>query len=172
MSLPVHAHTSLDNSYPEAGSIVEEQLEEVVLEFNTEVAPLSTVKLSQGDGSIISLDKIEIQDHRIVAILKESLSNGMYKVEWKIVGKDGHPIEGDFSFEISMPMKESPTPQAEPVPTMTSVPTPRPEPLEESVVEVVGNRTPNSEQAGIWIIGILSIGAIITIALGYRRNPS
>ena len=37
------------------------------------------------------------------------LENGKYKVEWKIIGADGHPINGEFSFSVNMPDTETPT---------------------------------------------------------------
>ncbi|WP_214629671.1 copper resistance CopC family protein [Paenibacillus agaridevorans] len=56
MSAPVYAHTSLDDSYPEANTIMTEELEEIVLEFNSEVAPLSTLEVINSDGGIIPID--------------------------------------------------------------------------------------------------------------------
>ncbi|WP_214629670.1 copper resistance protein CopC [Paenibacillus agaridevorans] len=46
----------------------------------------------------------------LVAKLKEAVPNGTYSVRWRIVGKDGHPIEGGLKFDIRIPVKESPTP--------------------------------------------------------------
>ena len=40
------------------------------------------------------------------ATFLQPLENGDYKVEWKIIGADGHPIEGDFSFSVNVPVTE------------------------------------------------------------------
>ena len=34
----------------------------------------------------------------------QPLKNGNYIVDWKIIGTDGHPIEGTFSFSVEVPM--------------------------------------------------------------------
>ena len=33
----------------------------------------------------------------------QPLKNGNYKVDWEIIGADGHPIEGTFSFSVDVP---------------------------------------------------------------------
>ena len=33
---------------------------------------------------------------------------GKYLVNWKIIGADGHPIEGEFSFSVDVPVTEAP----------------------------------------------------------------
>ncbi|MEK3886584.1 copper resistance CopC family protein [Bacillus sp. FSL K6-3431] len=35
-----------------------------------------------------------------------TLENGNYDVEWSIIGADGHPIEGTFSFSVDVPVEE------------------------------------------------------------------
>ena len=42
------------------------------------------------------------------ATFLQPLENGDYKVEWNIIGADGHPIEGEFSFSVNVPVTEEP----------------------------------------------------------------
>ena len=36
------------------------------------------------------------------------LDNGTYTVEWKIIGADGHPIQGTYSFMVNQDELEEP----------------------------------------------------------------
>ncbi|MDQ8738398.1 copper resistance protein CopC [Paenibacillus sp. LHD-38] len=162
----VSAHTKLQNSSPEPDAKVTIETKEIVMEFNTEVEPLSSFKLIKEGGNELTIGNTEIVDNRMIGTFVEGIPNGIYTVEWKIVGRDGHPIQGDFSFTVTVPIKttepsQAPSPSIKPTDPST----------EESMIEdrdtaLVRDR----EQAGFWIVtGVITV-ALIVIIFGKRRK--
>lgn len=171
------AHTKLQTSSPEPNATVVEEIKEVVLEFNTEVEPLSSFKIKMEDGTELKVGNKEIKDHRIVGTFDEGIPNGVYTVEWKIVGKDGHPIKGDFSFTVDVPVdraaSESTKPTAEnsPAPTELS-PTPTTEPSQAQEDQTsLGDTAQESNKAGLWIAaGVVIVALIVIIFVAKRKK--
>lgn len=99
------AHTTLESSNPSDGQVISEPLKQITLNFGTTIEELSTLKLYQ-DGKDIELKDISVRDNKMVADLKEDIENGNYEIEWKIVGKDGHPITGKIEFNVQLKENE------------------------------------------------------------------
>ncbi|PLT33930.1 copper resistance CopC family protein [Bacillus sp. V5-8f] len=95
------AHTGLSSSNPKDGQVVIEDLKEITLTYETKIETLSTMKLIK-DGTEIPFQQIKVEENRLIGTLSESLRNGPYVVEWKIVGADGHPITGNISFTVQL----------------------------------------------------------------------
>ncbi|MDK8193088.1 copper resistance protein CopC [Paenibacillus sp. UMB7766-LJ446] len=103
------AHTKLEHSSPQDGEVVTTQLHEITLQFNTDIEILSTFILMDENNKEVLLEKTQIEDRSMVRELNDSLvlANGKYTIRWKIVGKDGHPIEGEYRFSVNLPVKPS-----------------------------------------------------------------
>lgn len=95
------AHTGLLDSTPGDGDTVEGGVYELVLEFNTKIEATSTANVLDTDEEEIELGNIQVSDHLMTIGLNSPLENGTYTVQWKIIGADGHPIEGDYSFRVN-----------------------------------------------------------------------
>lgn len=100
------AHTNLTSSNPEEGSIITEPVNEIVLTFNTTVEPLSTIKLMK-NGSDVPLE-VKAEGDTLKGSLANELENGTYTADWKIIGGDGHEIDGTVSFEVQQEVEEDP----------------------------------------------------------------
>ncbi|MFD2912140.1 copper resistance CopC family protein [Jeotgalibacillus terrae] len=93
------AHTYLSSSTPEDGQVLTQPVEEIVLQFETEVEELSTMSLYRND-ELVEID-VRLTDHnQLIGDIPEELVNGDYVADWSIIGEDGHPIEGVISFSI------------------------------------------------------------------------
>jgi copper resistance protein C len=106
------AHTGLESSNPADGEVVKEELKEITLQYKTEIENLSTMKIVKEDGQEVKLDSVIIQDKTMSGVLSRSLENGSYTIQWKIIGTDGHPIEGDIPFSVQAEQKEEVIPPA------------------------------------------------------------
>ena len=95
------AHTHLESSSPENGQVVTEELREISLTFGGEIEKLSTFELSNTEGQSIPVESITVGEEQMTGTLTNPLENGNYTVDWKIVGADGHPIEGEFTFSVN-----------------------------------------------------------------------
>ncbi|MGH7549428.1 MAG: copper resistance protein CopC [Gemmatimonadota bacterium] len=106
-ALPVHAR--LVASIPAAGDTLRVLPTEMRLLFSEPVeSGLVTIRVVAADGTTIDLaTRPDPGDVRAVLAPFPSLGAGGYRVVWRVVSADGHPIEDDFVFFVA---------QAEPSP--------------------------------------------------------
>lgn len=102
-------HTGLESSSPQAGEVIEAETNEIKMTFETKIEQGSTFELTNANGNAISIENINLSNNQMVGSLSNNLANGDYKVNWKIIGADGHPIEGEFSFTVNAPTVVDPT---------------------------------------------------------------
>ncbi|MBT2669158.1 copper resistance protein CopC [Bacillus sp. ISL-4] len=101
------AHTSLEISTPKDGEVITEPIQELTLIFGTKVEQNSIINVSNSNGEPVKLGNFVIEEEEMWATFFQPLENGNYKVDWKIIGADGHPIEGTFSFSVDVPIDEA-----------------------------------------------------------------
>lgn len=95
----VSAHTSLSSSNPTEGQVVTENLDQITLKFATAIEELSTMELIK-EGNKIALGEIKVENQQLIGTISDPLVNGSYTIQWKIVGEDGHPINGEVNFSV------------------------------------------------------------------------
>ncbi|MCM3668982.1 copper resistance protein CopC [Mesobacillus maritimus] len=158
------AHTGLKSSSPQNGELINEELKQIILTFETKVEQGSTFELQKLNGETISVENISLSENQMVGNFPNSLENGEYQVNWKIIGADGHPIEGEFSFSIDKPVTEEPAeeqvePQEETQPQTE---------VEEEKIETVNEATDDKNQQDktpSYVIPTI-IGVLIVIVVG------
>lgn len=96
-------HIRLESSMPADGDSVA-SIESIHLVFNNSVNPaLSQVRLVGDAGSEWTL-AIELgESPEILVATTPALDAGSYRVEWRVVSADGHPVAGDFVFQLMGP---------------------------------------------------------------------
>lgn len=102
----VIAHTGLKSSVPNNEENVEDEIKQIILNFDTKIELTSTLEVEDATGELVKLESVDLTDNKMVANLLNPLENGEYLVNWKIVGADGHPIEGNYSFTVALPINE------------------------------------------------------------------
>jgi methionine-rich copper-binding protein CopC len=105
-SATVSAHTGLEKSYPAEGQTITDELQEITLEFETKIETGSAFSLIFEDGNEVLIENIQIVENRLSATPIEPVKNGNYTLKWKIVGADGHPIEGEYKFVVAQEIEE------------------------------------------------------------------
>ena len=101
----VQAHTTLLSSTPAEGENVTEALREVELVFGTKIEEGSTMTI-EGESGSFEFESIAIEGDLMVGTFTKSLANGSYRILWNIIGEDGHPIEGEIAFGVSIEPEE------------------------------------------------------------------
>lgn len=104
----VSAHTGLTSSSPADGEVIAEDVHEIELEFNTKIETTSTVKVFNENNEEISVGAIQVNENMMTGGFLSPLSNGTYTVDWRIIGADGHPIQGTYSFIVNQAELEDP----------------------------------------------------------------
>ncbi|MFY1689157.1 copper resistance CopC family protein [Plantactinospora sp. WMMB782] len=106
---PAAAHAELLTSDPRADSTVSSQLDEITLTFNGLVrGDFSTVVVTGPDGVRHGAGQPRAVDRR-VRLPVEPVRSGNYRVAYRVVSADGHPIQGQFRFTVALPPALEPT---------------------------------------------------------------
>jgi copper transport protein len=97
-------HATLISSEPAKGSTIASSPARIYLVFSEEVeASLGSIRLVGPAGRVVALKSTG--DPRnvsaLVGPLTTPLDNGSWRVEWRIVSEDGHPIDGSFTFTVA-----------------------------------------------------------------------
>ncbi|MEH7179993.1 copper resistance CopC family protein [Neobacillus vireti] len=117
----VFAHSHLEDSTPSNGEIVTESLKTITLSFETDVEPTSTFTLDDEKNAPIALSAVSINGNQLIADVENELVNGAYTIHWKIIGEDGHPLEGDIPFSVQLPENSIAPDSVEPKEAVTVV---------------------------------------------------
>ena len=149
------AHADFVSSNPSDGSVIQSFPSEISLTFNEELLTLddesvNTISLFGPDGIEIALSSAEVTGANLVTTVAgdaAALPAGKYRVSYRVVSADGHPVKGEISFEVA-PLEEITTTQVTPTPTPT--------PLTQSDGADLGAIAP-------FLAIILIIGAVLLI---------
>lgn len=168
----VSAHTGLTSSSPADGEIVAEDVHEIVLEFNSKIESTSTVKVFNENEEEIIVSNTQTSDKKMTGAFMSPLENGTYTVNWKIIGSDGHPIEGTYSFvvnqeESSTPVDSEETPKT---PKTSEVPAVPVENTNEQPIEEASRIASNDVLVVILIVLFTIAGGFFGWIIGRRKK--
>jgi methionine-rich copper-binding protein CopC len=97
------AHAELKQATPSIGSTVSTAPGEVALNFSEELEPsFSTVVVRDSGGRRVDKDEVQVDNanRSVMRVSLESLTPGIYIVEWRVVTADTHHTEGTFKFRV------------------------------------------------------------------------
>jgi len=96
-------HATLLRSTPAANSRLKKSPETVRLVFSEQIVPeLSQITVVRPDGSSVQL-KVANDPHDVhvlVGTVSSGLPDGRYKVDWRVLSADGHPVGGSYTFSL------------------------------------------------------------------------
>ena len=101
------AHTSLVLSLPENGSLIETLPESVILTFTDPLIEfgeeqVNSVTIRNPERELVSLGDLVVNEDSISAPFADGqYAAGLYKVYFRVISKDGHPVSGFISFTTS-----------------------------------------------------------------------
>ena len=98
---PALAHDQLIGSNPKNGAKLDKQPEWLELEFSGNIQDIGTEIQVMHEGKDVSAGEITIEGRKVTSALPDDLGPGDYKVVWRVVSSDGHPISGDLTFTIN-----------------------------------------------------------------------
>ena len=155
-----YAHTGLTNSSPADGEDITEDVHEIELEFNTKIETTSTMKVFNDSKEEIIISNTQVSDNVMTGGFMSPLDNGTYTVEWKIIGADGHPIQGNYSFMVNQDKSEDPVVPEEIEETPAA-------PEEESVEKPVEQAIEDSSKVASNDVLVVILVILFTIAGGF-----
>lgn len=94
------AHDQLVSSNPEDGAELDQQPEWLEMTFSGNIQEVGSEVTVVVDGKDVSAGELTVEGKKLSVALPDDLKPGDYKVTWRVVSQDGHPISGDYSFTI------------------------------------------------------------------------
>jgi copper transport protein len=98
------AHAYIIKSSPSENEILKKAPPEVSIQFDESIQPkFNMIKVTDSKGKQVDINNGGIdpkQPSIIKAGLIRNLPNGPYRIQWKVVSNDGHPVEGVIPFQI------------------------------------------------------------------------
>lgn len=104
------AHAALVSTEPGAGARLASSPSRIRLVFSEELEPtLAQLSLVAGDGTVTPL-VMSGDPHDVYAIVAPvtDLVSGAYRIMWRVVSADGHPVEGSFVFWVGETQSQAP----------------------------------------------------------------
>lgn len=100
VATPASAHTEVGKTSPNEGASVSAGVQKISVDFTDKILNLdnsSEIVITRGTGQVVQVSCIEVLETslQVEAFLE---SSDTYKVVWRTVAEDGHPLTGEFSF--------------------------------------------------------------------------
>ena len=112
------AHDELVSTSPQDGSSVTAP-GQVVLRFTDDLLAIGNRVRIEGPRPAANLSA-QANGPTLTASLDPNLPAGAYRVTWRAVSADGHPLSGAFAFTLTRPATASPVPTSEPTAPRTT----------------------------------------------------
>ena len=112
------AHVGIVSSFPEKFANVNPIPTQVWIEFSGQLQTLdgeavNSLEVIDSTGIAVNFDDLIIEGAKIMTKISGQSAPGAFTVKYRVVGDDGHVIEGDYTFNASPDYAEA-------VPTTTS----------------------------------------------------
>jgi methionine-rich copper-binding protein CopC len=112
------AHVEIVSSFPEKFANVNPIPTQVWIEFSGQLQTLdgeavNSLEVIDSTGIAVNFDDLIIEGAKIMTKISGQSAPGAFTVKYRVVGDDGHVIEGDYTFNASPDYAEA-------VPTTTS----------------------------------------------------
>jgi methionine-rich copper-binding protein CopC len=114
------AHVTIVSSFPERFANVNPIPREVWIEFSGELQTLdgeavNSLEVVDSTGIAVNYEDPIISGGRITTKVSGQSAAGVFTVKYRVVGDDGHVIEGDYTFNASpdYAAEQSPMPMSE-----------------------------------------------------------
>jgi methionine-rich copper-binding protein CopC len=140
------AHVEIVSSFPERFANVNPIPTQVWIQFSGELQTLdgeavNSLEVIDSTGIAVNFEDPVIEGAKIMTKISGQSAPGAFTVKYRVVGDDGHVIEGDYTFNASPDYAEA-------VPTSTSVDE-KSAPLSSAGIVMIA------------VIGLLGIGLLI-----------
>jgi methionine-rich copper-binding protein CopC len=141
------AHVEIVSSFPERYTNVNPIPSEVWIQFSGELQTLdgeavNSLEVIDSTGYAMNLGDPVIEGAKISSKISDQSAPGVFTVNYRVVGDDGHVIEGDYTFKASPDYAEA-------VPTTTSA---------------------DDKSSSLNVGGIVLVFFLIVFAVGYIIN--
>ena len=165
-AVPASAHADLVSTTPVDGAVLESAPRTLTLSFNsTLLEGMVEVAVSNFAGELVSGVLVESVGTDAIAQWPADLPGDTYKVAYRIVSQDGHPVTGSLRF--SYPNSETVTAELE----VTTLDDPISEP-ETAVPRVTEEPASDSESMLVWVLGFVALALVVAGYFIWRKRST
>jgi copper resistance protein C len=109
------AHDELIGSDPADGQVLDETPEEITLTFSADITEVgNAIRVTDSQGETVSTGDVQVDGTEAVQRIEGGAEDETYRVVWRIVSSDGHPIEGSYGFSVGAGGSASAAPSSAP----------------------------------------------------------
>lgn len=97
------AHDQLVSTDPGQGATVDKAPDHVTLTYSGEITDVQNgnkVIVTDSNGKTVSTGDSTVKGREVTQKMNSDAKDETYKVAWRVVSQDGHPIEGSFTFTV------------------------------------------------------------------------
>lgn len=98
---PASAHAGLLSSSPASRAELETMPEDVRLTFNEDMNRPSYVTVTSPDGTVVAEGDGAVDGPDVVQQVDDPGQAGTYRVDYRVISADGHPVEGALEFDVT-----------------------------------------------------------------------
>jgi methionine-rich copper-binding protein CopC len=102
-SQSIFAHAFPERMEPRVGVVTASPPGEVHIWFDADLEPtFSTLRVLDANGRQVNQDpaRVSIKDASLLEVRLPQLAPGTYHVFWRVIVRDGHATEGDYTFTV------------------------------------------------------------------------
>ncbi|ALG05565.1 copper resistance CopC family protein [Kibdelosporangium phytohabitans] len=168
LATPALAHNSLVESNPRDKASVEVSPDSITLTFDQPVQPgdgINTISVLDPQNNHWEAAPPQVDSSTVSAPLRPLGPSGEYKIAWRILSADGHPVQGQLSFTLSKAGNGTPLPADE---------------LAKFKNGAGAAQSDTSEDSGgvptwVWIVGavlVLGVGIVFALRMGGKDEEA
>lgn len=172
VAAPAHAHSELLSSTPADGEVLTSAPPMISLQFNEAISPAGLQVVAQGPQGSVELGTPVIDGATVQVPWPSDAVGGDYRVAYRVVSADGHPIDGSIGFSYPVVTATAETPAASPEPTDLGA-------SALATQDLAASTTEDSADGGFpWWLGVgavivgVGIGATIARTMRARAQAS
>jgi methionine-rich copper-binding protein CopC len=157
LAVPASAHNSLIGSTPRDGALMEAGPDQIELKFDQPVQMgqgLNTVAVLGPNNDHWEGGPVQVASNVVTAPVRPLGPAGAYKIGYRILSADGHPVTGELTFTL----------------TKAGAGTPAPAGLQADPPDI-GQDSDSGIPPWLWIVGagvLLAAGLVIALRMGGR----
>ncbi|MCZ7428921.1 copper resistance protein CopC [Micromonospora sp. WMMA1949] len=117
---PAAAHNSLQEATPARDARLTSAPTQVTLRFMQGLNPsFTTITVSDAGQRKVPTSAPAVNGATGTVTIDEPLGNGTYTVAYRVVSRDGHPVQGSYRFTVADPAAPGPSAPVSPAPAST-----------------------------------------------------
>jgi methionine-rich copper-binding protein CopC len=159
---PAFAHTDLVGAAPEAGEVVAGPPTDLTLTFTDTLLPEGAQVLVRDERSVRVSGAVAVSGGQARVPLRGTARPGTYRVAYRVVASDGHPVTGSYRFRVVGTSASAARPAA------------ATRDVADRAVVATAAGPPGGPSASAWVVaglGAVTLALVLGLGAARRRTP-